>query len=287
MSAQPVPASTLVLVRPGEAGLLVYLVRRSAESRFLPGTYVFPGGVVEAQDRDPAILKGHVDLDGGEVDSRLGRGLQRDEALAFAVAAVRETFEETGVLLARLGAGGAAATPLGPPSSRRDGFLVQVVQRPLVLTISRLRPWAHWITPEALAKRFDTRFFVAALPDGQACAPDETETTHGIWLSPREALERNHAGESALSPPTLTTLHELAPYAGVEDLLHAAEVRTWGEPRTPRLLRGPDGPVILLPWDPLYGEPIPGEALAQLTTLPPGTPFSRLGMRHGFWRPVR
>jgi len=290
---EPVRASTVILVREGDGKPLVYLLRRSGRSDFLPDTYVFPGGTLEAQDWDPGLVEGHVDLSCEMASLRLGNGISLEESLAHAVAAVRETFEEAGVLLARRE--GQRDHDLeemlarrGSPKDRESWFTQAVIASGWILEISRLARWGHWITPALLDKRFDTRFFMATLPEGQRCAPDHSETTHGIWLSPWEALGRNHRGELALSPPTLVNLHEVLSHHTFADLMRALANRPWGEGRTPRAIPREKGALLLLPWDPLYdAESPPERAREAAKILEPGEPFSRLWLSSGIWRPSR
>jgi hypothetical protein len=156
------------------------------------------------------------------------------------------------------------------------------------LQLSRLAPWAHWVTPEAFKPRFDTRFFVAFVPEDQECSPDKRETTHGTWVSPEQGLAANLKGEIPLSPPTLVTLHELLQHETLSDLREEVGRRGWGEPRLPRVIPVEKGAVILEPWDPMIHE---REVRFDLTALkklvvPVGEPFSRLWLYEGIWRPV-
>jgi 8-oxo-dGTP pyrophosphatase MutT (NUDIX family) len=285
----PKSASTAILLRPCSDGFQVYLVQRSAQSDFMPGNYVFPGGTLDPEDRDPILLEEHLDLTPDETFRRLGDGVAPEVAVAHAVAAVRETFEEAGILLARNRDGSSVetASPVAgqkEPHKARRNFRDRVVKGGWVLEISRLFRWAHWVTPAVMPKRFDTRFFAALSPDGQECFPDLLATTRGVWIDAMDALDRNHEGEIALSPPTLVSLHELLAFRDLGALKSGLEKRPWGAPRTPRALRGPEGPVILLPWDPMYDREFRlGEAPE---VLPPGAPFSRLWQREGIWRPV-
>jgi len=296
MTAHPeVPrqASTIVLVREHDGGFQVYLLKRSGESGFFPGSYVFPGGAVGSGDRDSDLWFRHSDLDGMEVERRLGGTLPASEALAFGVAAIRETFEEAGLLLANR-ASKARAAMEAICDMRRVGKLSRGWIREWVasddrrLLLSRLARWAHWITPEAFRPRFDTRFFLAFVPTDQECSPDEKETTHGIWLTPEQGLAANLKGETPLSPPTLVTLQELLQYKSLRELQEEATNRGWGEPRVPRLVPVEKGAVILEPWDPMIGEKDLRFDVAALKTavLPVGEPFSRLWLYEGIWRPV-
>jgi 8-oxo-dGTP pyrophosphatase MutT (NUDIX family) len=289
----PRSASTVVLVRAHGIGFQVYLLKRSGKSGFFPGSYVFPGGTVASEDADAAWWLRHGDLDLTGVERSLGGNLPASEALAYAVAAIRETFEEAGVLMA----GRVQGAPSGMQTicERRKGQRLSknwvrewVSSSGRHLSLSLLNRWAHWITPEAFKPRFDTRFFLAFVPAEQECSPDNRETTHGLWVTPAQGLAFNLGGERPLSPPTLVTLQELLQYKTLSQLQDEAGKRRWGEPRLPRVFRLDKGAVILEPWDPMIherGVEFDPAALKKLV-LPVGEPFSRLWLYEGIWRPV-
>jgi 8-oxo-dGTP pyrophosphatase MutT (NUDIX family) len=290
---EPRPASTVVLVRQGASGLEVYLLKRSAKSGFFPGNYVFPGGAVDPQDTVLELWQDHLDLDRESISQRFNSTLPTRDAIGYGVAAIRETFEEAGIFLGDRAQ--TSETDMDRLCERRfterlpKGWLNEwVTSRGWMLSLGRLARWAHWITPEAMRQRFDTRFFVAFMPDGQECRPDRRETTHGIWVRPREGLEGNVRGEIPLSPPTLVTLHELLPYKDVHDLERDVARRPWGKARLPRLVRLERGALILEPWDPMIDEDIQIDAGALPSALlPVGEPFSRLWLHEGLWRAVQ
>lgn len=288
-------AATLILVRQHAGELQAYLLRRSPTSGFMPGVFVFPGGLVDAADCDEAFWRDHQDLALQAVSEQLGKGLCFSDALSHAVAAVRETFEEAGVLLAsKTGETDASLKKAGErrlAESQRHGWFRTLVETDgWTLTFSGLAPWSRWITPVGMPRRFDTRFFVAALPDGQGGRPDLRETTEGLWVSPLQALAGNLTGRTPLSPPTLVTLQGLLKYPTLDALQGGLEGRGWGEPIFPRLVaigKGA-GSIIIEPWDPMYGREdvridarkLPGNLL------PAGAPFSRLWNDGGVWKPV-
>lgn len=292
----PVPASTLILVRQEYEGFQVYLLRRSHQSGFMPGNYVFPGGTVDPGDRDAGFWKKHVDMDQEQIRSRFVRNdtaLNMEDALAHGIAAVRETFEEASLLL--LHGTGREADDLGRLWGRNlDGALPEAWLRDLVVdgkwivTLSALACWSHWITPEIRTRRYDTRFFLAFMPEGQECRPDNRETTHGIWVNPEKALAGNLQGEIPLSPPAILTLQELLRYPAITALRKEVENRWWGEVKMPRLVPMGRGLLLLLPWDPQYGHK---EIRVEAKGLEKGPalndrPFSRLWYENGIWRPV-
>lgn len=190
------------------------MLRRPAAMKFAPGAYVFPGGSVDASDGAAEI--GWYGPDPAEFGARLGAsaGLAR----ALVCAAVRETFEESGVLLAGP-ADGSAITPASGPSWQADrAALVEggltlaalLTRRGLVIRADLLTPWARWITPEGESRRFDARFFVAALPAGQRPTGHAAEADHVAWLRPADALAAARAGDISLLPPTASTLNDFA-----------------------------------------------------------------------------
>jgi 8-oxo-dGTP pyrophosphatase MutT (NUDIX family) len=287
------PAATVILIRPMETGFEVYLLKRSTQSQFMAGNYVFPGGMVDEADETVEHWSDRVDMDLETVSKRLGGGMEPREALAYAVAAIRETFEEAGVLLARQE--GLAADGLERARRQRDAddfkagwFHSLVMKHHLRLELTGLFRWAHWITPREMKRHFDTRFFVATMPPHQTCRPDARETTTGIWMSPLEALKSNMRGEISLSPPTIVTLQALLKFDRFEALQAAIEIRPWGEPLRPRcIVMGKDS-VIIEPWDPEFHQTTIDIDPATLgdKILPVADGFSRIWLHDGLWRSV-
>jgi 8-oxo-dGTP pyrophosphatase MutT (NUDIX family) len=288
-------AATLILVRQHGSEVQICLLRRSPASWFMPGVFVFPGGLVDAGDFEEAFWKGHVDLSPERIVDRLGQGLGYSDALSYGIAAIRETFEEAGVFLASLSTSTDEAMDRAHQwrlrESPRKGWFRQLVEDGAwALTFSALYHWAHWITPVGMPRRFDTRFFMAALPEGQDCRPDQREATEGLWISPRQALAANVDGRVPLSPPTVVTLQELLSYPTLERLQNEAGRRGRGAPIFPRLISLQDnrGTVIIEPWDPLYGAEtirIDADKLSA-SVLSAGEPFSRLWNDRGVWKPI-
>jgi len=293
ISEEARPASTVVLVRAHGTGFQVYLLKRSGQSGFFPGSYVFPGGTVASEDRDADLWLRLSDLDLPGAEKRLGGTLPATEMLGYGVAAVRETFEEGGVLLAsrarEIDSGVQAICETRKVKRLSKGWFREwAVSGEWHLQFSRLARWAHWITPEEFKPRFDTRFFVVFVPVDQECSPDKEETTHGTWVTPEQGLAANLRGEIPLSPPTLVTLHELHQHKTLNELQEEVSKRGWGEPRIPRVIRVEKGAVILEPWDPMIHEKDVEFELAALKklVLPMGESFSRLWLYEGIWRPV-
>ena len=282
--ARPSPSATLILIRQHRAHIETYLLRRSAASHFMPGTYVFPGGNLEQNDMDTAFWKNHVDLDEGRLLRTLGGDI--DRMLPYAVAAIRETWEEAGVLL---------GSPLKHVSDapRYDNgaiaFQHRIEMLGICLSISRMGRWQHWITPEQMPRRFDTYFFMTPVDNRQDCQPDNHETVDGVWINPRKALVQNNSGSLPLSPPTLVTLHQMLPFDNLESLLVESRRRSWPSPIMPRLWPLKKGALIVEPWDPDYARDTVCVDVDRIErdVLPVGAPFSRLWHHGGLCRPVR
>jgi len=293
-TAQPIAeAATVILTRERTGKLQIYLLQRSTQSGFMAGNYVFPGGTLDAEDRDTDLFALHSDLDLWSIADRFGGDLVAEKALAFCVAAIRETFEEAGVLLAHreknLDVKLTQVCELRSTASLDKNWLVKLVAgRGWHLRLTALSPWSHWITPAKMKRRYDTRFFLAHMPAGQSCQPDSRETVQGLWIGPEEALTGNLDGTISLSPPTLVTLHELLRYRNLADLQADARQGSWGPAITPRLVPLAKGAVIVEPWDPQYLETEIRIDPGQLPTavLPVGEPFSRIWFNGHLWRPV-
>jgi 8-oxo-dGTP pyrophosphatase MutT (NUDIX family) len=223
MTIEPVvprPAATILLLRDaigprGTAEIEVFMMVRHHQIEFNSGALVFPGGSIDPGDREivdrPDLHSGHAELDA--------------VALSFRIAAVRETFEESGILLARprgsdvlvdaVSAGQIEALHRAALCERQTTFLKVLTDSGLTLALDLLVPYAHWITPEGMPKRYDTWFFLAAAPPSQAGAHDGRESTDSIWVSPREALEGGESGRFKLPFPTTRNLIKLGRQASV------------------------------------------------------------------------
>ncbi len=299
-SSESKPAATLILVRPqvvkpnGNA-LQVYLLKRSEKCRFMPGAHVFPGGMVDPEDRGLETWANHMDMAPKDMQRKLGAStLTVDDTLSFVMAAIRETFEEAGVLLgSRKETMDLGLKSLLEQRGRGDleagWFKARMTGEDWMLAVSRLCRWSHWITPRLMKLRFDTRFFLALMPENQVCRPDKKETTEGLWVTPQEALTGNLSGEIPLSPPAVVTLQGLQAYACMDDLMKAAAERSWGNVIEPRLVPMDRGAMIIEPWDPMYRKEL--IRIEKITledyVLGPEEPFSRLWNDGRLWRPVR
>lgn len=286
-------AATIILAREQDEQLQIYLLRRSSASGFMGGLYVFPGGGVDPSDRDIDFWLDHMDLNREDIGARLcGPGFKTDAAVSFGVCAIRETLEEAGVLIA----GGKDKTQrdIDAMAQQRlekrlpsDWFKNSVAAHDWNLYFSSLGRWSHWITPEKMKKRFDTRFFIVLMPDKQTCVPDNLETKQGEWLTPDTALEKNLTGEVPLSPPTIVTLTQLKGIPDIDELKIQMAARPWGDPIAPEMIPTDAGPVIIEPWDDqfrqkvnLNSDTLPGKVL------PAGSQFSRIWCDNGHWKPV-
>lgn len=249
--AHPRPAATVVLLREGAEALEVLLLRRSRSAGFVPGAWVFPGGRVEPVDADPRALSRTVGLTPGAAALRLGipEGA-RPPAIAYYLAAVREAFEETG-----LWPGADLPDDLVPLQSRRRSLLAGTLGFPELLEELGLKVpghlleyIAHWVTPEAEPRRYDTRFFAAAVPQGVEVRVDAEEITGARWLSPVRALEEHRRGGLPMVFPTLHTLTMLADLRERTPEGALRQLRGRAVPRIlPRLVRTPTGVGLRIP----------------------------------------
>ena len=257
------PAATVMLVRAGDNGLEVFMLRRTLTAVFAGGMYVFPGGRVDDADRTDDVTNLCDGLSDVEASGMLNVPAG---GLAFWVAAIRECFEEAGVLLART-ADGSVVRFEDPDTEARfnehrhavhDGkrSLVEICSAErLRLVTDHIRYVSHWITPVGERRRFDTRFLLARAPQAQEPLHDDGETTESLWVRPTAALERFRAGDLAMIVPTLANLEFLAPHATADEALQAAErIVTSPPPIVPKLKVDADGRVvdIVLPGHPEY-----------------------------------
>ena len=220
----PRAAATVLLVRDGQHGVEVFMLRRVSTMEFAPRMMVFPGGGVDPRDADPELPWA------GPSPWDWGRVLGADETTAreLVVAAVREVFEECGVLLA----GPDADSVVGDVSgadweaereallSRESSLTEVLIRRGLVLRSDLLRARAHWITPEFESRRYDTRFFAALLPEGQVPDDATTEADDAAWVDPAELLRDYHRGEALMLPPTVVCVEEVAAARSADEFLH-------------------------------------------------------------------
>jgi 8-oxo-dGTP pyrophosphatase MutT (NUDIX family) len=221
------PASTVILMREGEAGFEVLLLRRHDNVAFMAGAFVFPGGRVDDADRADARDRPR------EVSAGF-RDLSADEELTYRLAAVRELKEEADV--------------------RVDPV--------------ELVAFAHWVTPRIEIRRYDTRFFLARMPEGERAQHDDHETTASRWVTPTEAIDDCLAGRILLPPPTWTTFRQLQPFSAIADVFEWAAARSIVRVE-PGFVKNDEITMLTLPGDPLFptvpGWEVPRETRFVLT----------------------
>jgi 8-oxo-dGTP pyrophosphatase MutT (NUDIX family) len=282
-------AATVILLRDTADGPYeLFLMRRHRDQAFMGGAYVFPGGRLDDADADPKLAA----RIGGFRPADAKRLLQEADlpeatALALFVAAIRETFEEAGVLLARNGLGGVVDLSAPETAARFAAYRLELHEgrmalselarrEELIFAPDLLLPYSHWITPEVEPRRFDTRFFLARLPEGQLPVHDRMELTESRWLTPAFALAEHAAGRIVLMPPTLKTIEELLSFSDTGKLFDAAR-RQRILTILPEAFRTADSFGVRLPFDSEYipaGSrlpPRPGEA-------------TRIVMENGTWK---
>lgn len=266
----PRDAASVVLLRDSAAGPQALLLRRHTQSAVLGGAYVFPGGKLERGDSSPAT-QARLDAPVAALHAALGEAaLPPDMAAGLFVAALREAFEESGVLLATR-----AGQPLEPATRQqalaavRAGkpFATLLAQHDWQLDTHALAPWSRWITPRRPAmmnRRFDTRFFLAAVPDAQEAQQDDHEVTEARWLTPRAALAEYREGRIDMAPPQILSLLHLSSYGSVAAAL--ADARTRPPPLVePHTLQHGAERMMCYPGDPQY--PVAGPVLTHPTRL--------------------
>lgn len=248
VSGAPIlPAATLLLLRD-EPEFQVLMVQRHHQIDFAAGALVFPGGKTHAADHDSRWAARILDAGGVEGEQR-----------ALRIAAVREAYEEAGVLIARRADGGefrgdeAADRERAAIAAAPGAFLDLIAGLDLRLDLSALTVFARWITPEMMPKRFDTWFFVGHAPQEQLARCDGMETVDAAWIAPREALRLGAAGERTVIFPTRMNLQLLAEATSAEDAVRRARDRPL-VPVEPKMTDGPDGRFLVIPPDAGYGE---------------------------------
>ena len=299
MAVIPKKAATVVLLRESKPeGFEIFLLKRHEKSSFMGGNFVYPGGRVDREDGSLEICAQCKGISSEEAHQLFRGALPPDESLAHWVAAIRELFEEAGVLLAYDQTGKFIhfknPTEREKVASYRDLIhkgrmnICQLAQEEkLFLALDQLHYYAHWITPEARSERFDTRFFLACHPEGQEATFDQKETTTGVWLTPQKALEENLKGKVPLSPPTLKTLEDLSRFKSVDDVFSSLTNKKI-QSVLPILTKGANGPMIVFPWDPEYEKFRSGEAPLPMDHGSPSKSddnTTRLLLREGRWLP--
>ena len=299
MAAIPKKATTVILLRDIKPlGFEVFLLKRHEKSSFMGGNFVYPGGRVDREDGSLELCALTQGMTFEEAKNILGGNISPEESFAHWTAGIRELFEEAGVLFAYEQSGILLQIKSGGEQEKFSNYRVQLQkgeitlcqmaqEENLLFALDQIHYYAHWITPEARSERFDTRFFLSRYPSGQEASHDQKETTAGVWLTPRIALEENLKGEVVLSPPTLKTLEDLSRFKTIDEvfaLLRNSEIR----PILPVHTKISSGPLIIFPWDPEYDLFQRGEIPVHLDhgrPSKPGDNATRLLMKEGRWLP--
>ena len=256
-------ASTVLLLRDSDRGVEVFMERRHIQSDFVGGAYVFPGGRVDPEDRvDEALCHGLTDR---EASARLAL---EEGGLTFYVAAIRECFEEAGVLLAYDRDGRILDFSDRAVEERFERLRAELnagerslldiaAAEELTLATDRIGYWAHWITPEGQPRRYDTRFFVTRAPRNQTAGHDDHELTSSAWVTAEEALEHGRRKEWMIIFPTIRNLQKLSAFGTADEAIAAVDAQDEFPVMQPRVLMGrtPEEPARpVLPGDEGYEE---------------------------------
>lgn len=284
-------SATVILLREDAGQVQLLLTRRHQGMAFMGGLWVFPGGTLcPADSAAPALASiAAARAAGPEFTTAEGEIMPMHLQQALAIAACRETFEETGVVLAH----SAHAAHCDPDTAAQlqqqrstvlahpEMFATVLAQAGLQPAVEQLTYWAHWITPLEQPRRFDTRFFLACLPPGQQVTLDDNEAVDSLWQTPAELLDAANDGVIKLSPPTLYNVMDIAHALQQHGSLHAVLASAIARdipPVMPRVIRG-ERMTIVMPWDPEYpqeGQPaIASDYPDYLTRLPARTPGYR------------
>lgn len=239
MIVTPKEASTVILLRHppgGGGGFQVLMVRRDRKSKFVPDAYVFPGGVLDEEDGSERLGRLCTGLTASRALGILEACPSPEVALGSWVAAIRETFEEVGILLARRPDGSLFHPSLDGEADRLRSFRRRLIgvdvafadfleQERLTLACDRLHYFSHWITPEFLPLRYDVRFFLAEAPEHQEAHHDGVELTDHVWRTPGDILEDSRRGRFNMVLPTLLTIEELCTYRTLEEAIRSTKNR--------------------------------------------------------------
>ena len=278
-------AATVILIRPSKDGdWEIFLARRHQKQTFMAGAYVFPGGQLEETDNDPQ-LENYIKTADVFDPCRLlqDSSLPGEKALGFFIAAIRETFEEAGILLGGKTTGNFVSFHDEKVLKRFNDYrhqlnasqitLAEIAQKEKISFFpDALIPYAHWITPEFEKKRFSTRFFLAKLPPNQTPVADAIELTESLWVTPQEALEMHREQKIILMPPTFKTIEELSAFRDIDELFSAAKTKII-YPILPQLA----GNILKLPHDPEY-------SIEDYKRPPKPDESSRILAENGVWK---
>jgi 8-oxo-dGTP pyrophosphatase MutT (NUDIX family) len=254
---QPRDAATVILLRENsQPPFELFLMRRHRNQSFMGGAFVFPGGALDASDCDPGLADFVKNGSAEKIVARLNEPLtSRETSLGLFFAAVRETFEEAGVLLAEPFPDQNTSQRLTPyRKSLHSGSLTLkdlAGSENIFFDLDDLMPYSRWITPEIESKRFDTRFFVARMPKNQKSKHDDVELVESLWITPQEALKKQIDHEILLMPPTLKTIEELSAFESIDQFYSTLRNRKI-LPILPQAFETESGFGVKLPHDPEY-----------------------------------
>ncbi len=228
ITTQPLDSASVVLLRDSAQGLQVLLLRRHQASNVLGGAHVFPGGKLDQADQSPAVLA-QLSQDAATLHQRLAEPeLSTARAAGLFVAAIREAFEECRILLGQTDISTHDLQALQNALAHGQSWAQAFESLSLRLHTDALVPWTRWITPRqasVTSKRFDTRFFMARVPEGQTAEHDNFEATESLWITPREALIRYWDRQIELAPPQIMGLVQLARHPDTHSALTEAQSR--------------------------------------------------------------
>jgi recombination protein RecT len=249
-------AATVLLLRDSPQGLQVLMTRRALKASFAPGAYVFPGGGIEVDDEKYASNQPLAAVESAQSAHHFiaSRSVQPAEQITWALAAIRESFEELGIVLARQKNGAWVTQAQIAQLNRQANFYTQMRENEFQLAAQDVYVLAHWITDRDMPKRFEVPFLVARMPEGQTPVADEKEQFAPEWISPQDALTRHEAGDFFMIFPTIRTLQRLAAYAKVDDVLQACASGQplWTSCPRAALIKGKE--VRLMEHESAYGE---------------------------------
>ncbi|MDY6855810.1 MAG: NUDIX hydrolase [Thermodesulfobacteriota bacterium] len=261
MTAIPRDAATTIIIRdvdPPMSGIEVLMVQRHEKSHFAGNAYVFPGGVMEESDYEPQMESLCLGLTFQQAKCIITDTSHPERALGFFIAAIRETFEEVGILFAYQSTSELLSfdveESLRFDSYRKNvqrnliSFKEMILNEKLLLAVDQLNYFAHWITPEAAPIRFDTHFFIAPAPTGQAAVHDTIETTQHLWISPKEALNRHKQDLFPMLPPTVSNLNLLSCFSNVDEAVTSMQDKKIPT-ILPRVVIENGKTKVLMPWD--------------------------------------
>jgi 8-oxo-dGTP pyrophosphatase MutT (NUDIX family) len=289
----PLDAATVMLIRetPSANPFEVLLMRRHARQSFMAKAFVYPGGQLDDADCHPELAAVAGNMTAEAAQQFLNESdISHAKALGLFFTAVRETFEESGILLARKTSGRQLDFADKETRQRFARYRAMILQQEmtlrdlarkenLVFRLNDLKPYARWVTPVVEKKRFDTRFFLAAMPPGQKPVHDSREMTETLWIEPERALLKQIKGDMLLMPPTLKTLEELANQSSLSDLSSQASSTTI-QPIMPQVSAEGDSIVIKLPHDPEY-------SIAELKQPHRSDEMSRVVIQEGRFRALK